>query len=222
MKIRDLPLEMQPREKALKQGVGALNDQELLAILLGKGVTGANALELAASLLVTYRNFGVLSSMNSRSFRSLKGISTVKGLQLEAVFEVARRIAKEKEIRANSSPEDLYLRYHLSFKKAKEERLVLLCYDRLGSLLEEKCLFKGNEEEVSFSEKAILSEALIAGAKSFVLVHNHPSGNCLPSKEDVERSATLKEKANHFLLVFKEHLIIGEDAFYSFKANGLL
>jgi DNA repair protein RadC len=222
MKILDLPEEMRPREKALKEGVSSLNDQELLALLLGKGVTGANALELATSLLVTYRNFGVLSSMNSRSFRSFRGISAVKGLQLEAAFEIARRIAKEKEIKANSTPEDLYLRYRLSLGREKDERLVLLCYDRLGTLLEERCLFKGNEVAVAYSEQTILYEALLSGAKSFTLVHNHPSGNCLPSEEDLARSASLKEKASSLLLNFKEHLIIGADAFYSFRQNGLL
>jgi DNA repair protein RadC len=102
------------------------------------------------------------------------------------------------------------------------ERLYLLSYDKKGNFLQETLLFQGGSLSCGGEEKLILGEVLRRGAASFAIVHNHPSGSALPSREDFAYTASLKIKAEELSLAFLDHLILTRSAFYSFRENGLL
>lgn len=222
MRIRDLPESMRPREKALATGVESLSDQELLALLIQKGVPNYSALDIAGSLLSTYRSFGTLSSLNPRVFEKEKGISKAKALEIGAVFEIARRAERQSVDESSMEPSDLYSRFRLSLSYSSTEKVILLCYDLKKHLLQEKVLFQGNEKAVSISEKTILSEALSAHASILILLHNHPSGASLPSKDDLTLTDALGKRAFELGMLLKDHVIIAGETYFSFRLNGLM
>jgi DNA repair protein RadC len=222
MKIALLPPESRPREKARREGIASLSDEEVLALILSRGVKGASALDLAREILARYGSFSSLGAAPSESLMEIKGIKEAKALEIAALFEVARRAAKEAPQSQDSPAEELYEHYHLSLEDEIGEKGLLLLYDRRGRFLKEKILFAGNENRLSASPKLVLSEALSSRASSFVFLHNHPSGNPYPSPDDFSFTSSLEKKASDLSLHFRDHIIVAEGRFFSFRENGLL
>lgn len=222
MKIHDLPLEERPREKALEHGLESLSDAELLGLIIARGTRGHSALEIAKELLAIYQNFQGLAIANPDAFSELKGLSKIKALELGAVFELSRRRESESVPEDSYEPSDLFERLVGVLGQSKQEKLLLLLYSRQGHLLKEKTLFVGTEDSLSASKKLILGEAVAAGASSFVIVHNHPSGDPLPSPGELVSTSALQSTALSLGLRLLDHLIISEGAFYSFSENGIL
>lgn len=222
MKIADLPLEERPREKALKAGIESLSDEEVLALVLSRGVRGKSALDLARELLAKYGGFASLGSASVSSLEETSGIKGAKALEILAIFEIAKRYYKSAPMTEKLSAETLYERYRLSLQDEAGEKGLLLLYDRRGRFLKEKILFSGNEDTLASSPKLLVSEALASKAASFVFLHNHPSGNPSPSAADVSFTLSLAKKSTDLGLHFLDHIIVSADRFYSFRASGLL
>ncbi|MCQ2742131.1 MAG: DNA repair protein RadC [Bacilli bacterium] len=220
-KIKDLPLDSRPREKALALGVDKLSDAELLAILIGSGVAGSSALDIANTLLSDYKGLYGLSNAPWLSISQMKGISDVKALSLEASFELGRRVRRVTEEGAllHDDPEFIYSYYKASLQKDKRESLIVLLFNKRRRLIKEKKMYIGTAEMVPFSPKEILAEALINSASSIILIHNHPEGLSVPSGEDVRLTRELQKTASSIGLRLRDHIIIGSGNFYSFKAN---
>jgi DNA repair protein RadC len=222
MRISEMPEELRPREKAWRHGLSSLSDSELLALLIGKGAKGHSALEIAEDLLKEYRSFSALGYADPTSFTSEKGLSQVKALELGAVFEAARRYGQEAVPTDHGEASALYERHRHDLGEAMSEHFLLLLYDRQGRLLKEKTLFIGDEKSLLSSNKIILSEALSCRSSSFVIMHNHPSGNPLPSLGELSLTKNLARKAQELGLSLSDHLIVSAYAYYSFAENGIL
>lgn len=222
MKLALLPKESLPREKARREGISSLSDEEVLALILSSGVAGESALDLSRSLLAHYGGFSSLGAASSETLMENRGIKGAKALLLSAVFEVARRAAKEAPQSQDSPAEELYEHYHLSLEDEIGEKGLVLLYDRRGHFLKEKILFSGSEDQLSASPKLVLSEALSSKASSFVFLHNHPSGNPYPSAADFSFTSSLERKASDLSLHFRDHIIVADRRFFSFRENGLL
>lgn len=215
MRIADLLPEERPREKAIKKGINSLSDAELLAILLGKGVKGKNVLELSNELLSSY---GSLSSLAETPFHSLlehKGISSSKALLLLASFELGKRAAMG-EMDECYLPQEIYCRYKEKMRGERREHLFLLIYWKRGKLKKEEEIASGSEDALSMGEMPILRRVLEEKGEQFVLIHNHPSGIALPSRGDISFTLSLAGKASSLGLTLIDHLIIGENEYYSF------
>lgn len=223
MRIKELAENLRPREKALLGGIDSLSDEELLALLIGKGVKGANALDIASSLLRSYSGLSPLFSSDVSSLSSFSGISKIKALELLAVGELSKRMSKEKLFLLDDiSAEKIHDSYRFSLGNENKERLFLLCYDRRKSYRGEREIASGGEDSLLFSSKLILRELLRAEASSFILLHNHPSGNPLPSSGEVGDTLILKKEGERFSLRMIDHIIIAKDLYFSFRENGLL
>jgi DNA repair protein RadC len=224
MRLLDLPKTSWPREKARREGLIALSDVELLALIIEKGSHGSNVLDVAASLLShAGGSFTTLLEMPLSTLCLEKGIADVKALELGAIGEIFRRRAKESlSISSFPDPLDLYQAYAPGLANQKEEILLLLLYTSRGRFLGERYLSRGKEDQVSFDEKVIFRYVLADGAQSFYLLHNHPSGNSLPSYEDQKLTSSLSEKSQSLGLYFVDHLILSATSFYSFRSNRLM
>lgn len=222
LKIAELPLEERPREKALKAGIESLSDEEVLALVLSRGVKGSSALDVSRGLLARFGGFAALGSASAVSLEEVKGIKEAKALEIIAVFEIAKRYYKSEPMNASMSAQGLYQRYRLSLQDEVGEKGLLLLYDRRGRFLKEKLLFSGNEDTLSSSPKLLISEALSSKASSFVFLHNHPSGNPSPSSSDISFTSSLEKKSGDMGLRFLDHIIVAADRFYSFRDNGFL
>jgi DNA repair protein RadC len=222
LSLASFPKESLPREKARREGISSLADEEVLALVLSGGIQGKNALDLARELLQRYGSFSSLGSAPNESLMEIKGIKEAKALEIAALFEVARRAAKEAPQHGESPAEELYEHYHLSLEDDVGEKGLVLLYDRRGHFLKEKILFSGSEDRLSASPKMVLSEALSSKASSFVFLHNHPSGNPYPSPADFSFTSSLGRKAADLSLRFRDHIIVADRRFFSFREHGLL
>ena len=222
MRIADLPPRERPREKAKEKGLNALSNAELLALILGKGVKGLSALDLAAELLAQFRSLAAIGEAEISDLSEVEGVGEAKALLLKGVFEAAIRMAQEEDYADALSPAEIYAHHRLAFAHKATESLLVMLYDGKGVLRREKTLYEGSEKKLEASDRGILAEVLAAKASGFLIVHNHPSGVPLPSPGELTLTGRLKEKASSLGLVFLDHLIVAGDRYYSFKENGMI
>ena len=151
-----------------------------------------------------------------------KGVKARLDLQAPLWDGKGPKSLKEMRFHAHgeSPAEELYAHYHLSLEDDIGEKGLLLLYDRRGHFLKEKILFAGSEDRLSASPKMVLSEALSSKASSFVFLHNHPSGNPYPSPADFFFTSSLEAKAADLSLRFRDHIIVADRRFFSFREHG--
>ena len=185
--IHDLPTLERPREKALRYGIEALSDNELLALIIRSGYHGENASDLANKLISTYNGLEGLSAAPMHDVAKQKGIKSNKALLLAAIFEIhkrlnVKRVEKEGEM-ANS--DYLYKKYSPQLVDASQEVLILVLVNKRRNIIRESLLYKGTESDVVFSYKEMWRELFIHNAYGFYLIHNHPNNQANPSKKDM-------------------------------------
>ena len=219
--IHDLPTLERPREKALRYGIDSLSDGELLTIIIGSGYHGENASELANKLLSTYNGLDGLSQAPIYDVSKNKGIKSNKALLLAAIFEIHKRlnvkkVEKEGEI-VNS--DYLYQKYASQLENVSQEVLILVLVNRRKNIIRESLLYKGTESDVIFSYKEMWRELFIHNAYGFYLIHNHPNNLANPSKKDVIFTGEILRESKKIRIPMLDHLIIGDDGYYSFDKN---
>lgn len=216
MRIADLPSGERPREKAIKRGISSLSDAELIALILGNGVKGKNVLELSNELLSSY---GSLASLGETPYASLlehKGISSTKALLLLASFEMGKRAAMG-EATGRYNPKEIYARYKELMRGERREHCHLLIYWKRGKLKKEEEIASGDTDSLTVGEMPIIRRVLEEKGEEFVIIHNHPSGTALPSQEDIAFTLSLAGKASSLGLRMLDHLIVGDNDYYSFS-----
>ena len=218
MKIKELPKEARPREKALIYGIESLSDSELLAIIIGSGVHNKSALEIGASLLETYSSLFYLSKAKSASLKQQFGLSKISALKLEATFEFHNRLntSKYKELTPIESSESVYEKYRY-LENSDQELLIILMLDNNNQILKEKTLYRGTSGFVDLNLREIIIELAQNNTRKFYLIHNHPNGESFPSQEDIIATSTIAEQTKKLGMKIMDHLIIYKSGYYSFK-----
>lgn len=221
--VKELDLEDRPREKALKYGFQALNNAELLAIILKSGTPGRPITVIARELMKQNQDrFTFLERMDDKELLAVKGLGPVKVLELRAALEVMRRYSAEKigdRIQFKSSADiHEYMRYRIG--NLPHEEMWALFTDNSNKLISEMRVSEGSSVATIVDVKKILRRALSSSAQGIILCHNHPTGMLKPSGPD--RSITLKcrDACGIMELRMLDHLIISTDGYYSFHDNG--
>lgn len=217
MKIKEIPLEERPREKALKYGISTISDAELLAIIIGSGVKNKSALEIANSLLLSYQNIKFLSRSKTQNLQKEFGISQISALKLEATFEFNRRLLlhNNKTLLKVYNTLDLYHCYkYLEYED--KEIFLLIMFDAKNQIIKQNILYKGTDSEIAISLREVVVELLQTSSKKYALIHNHPNGEIMPSKEDIKATKSIIGACDSLGLEFFDHLIIFDGGFYSF------
>jgi DNA repair protein RadC len=222
--LSELPLQERPRERLLIHGGDALSLTELLAICLGSGRPGVSVLHLAEELLAT---FGSLSSLLEASIIQLmevKGIGMAKAIQLKAIFALAKRFQRKGGMAKYSvkCPDDAYHLIAPYLEEEKQEKLALLLRNVKGEIFHHEIISSGTLSEVLVHPREVFYHVLLHRAYSFILVHNHPSGNPTPSKCDRELTKLVETSGNLMGIRLDDHLIIGRGAFVSFWEEGAI
>ena len=219
--IQELPKLDRPREKGIRYGVNTLSDSELIAIIIGKGYHGENAREVANNMLETSNGLIGLSKLSYGDFIKLKGIKEAKALLFSTIFELYNRllIKELEEIEDEVDSDYLYRKYRSIFSKENQENLALVTVDRKNHITFEKIIYKGTENNVIFSYKEIWRELILHKAYMFYLIHNHPSNEAKPSLKDRVFTEELFKESNRIKIPLKDHIIIGDDGYYSFDKN---
>ncbi len=219
-KIKDIPKELLPREKALKYGISSLSDSELLALSLGKGTKELNVLGLSSKLLSgkTLKDF---KNITFEELIKIKGIGEAKALQILSIIEIAKRIENEEEKIVFSKPEDVfdYVKY---LSKERQEKLIALYTNTSNELLGEEVIAVGSLNVLRVLPRDIFFPAINLNAYGIILVHNHPNGYSKPSKEDIEFTKKIQELAIQLGFEVLDHIIVGKKDFYSFNQHNLI
>jgi len=223
--IKSWPKDERPREKLFKEGEHKLSNAELLAILLRSGVKGQSAIDLARKILQKFKTFRNMSHTDIRDWKEFKGLGQAKIAQVRAALEIGRRfreeIPKENKLRIRSSKTvaEILMPRMRDLKKEVFKILLLNSQKRVINIIE---ITEGTVNNATPIIREIFHRALQAFASSIVCVHNHPSGDVYPSKEDRDFTAELCKAGQTIQVKVLDHIIIGDNQYYSFADRGEL
>lgn len=217
-----LPADERPRERLLRSDGGALTDAELLAVLLRTGRPGCSVVTMAHELL---RESGGLDGLVSATATELrrKGLGPAKAATLLAAFEIGRRLARGRidSRRPLDRPGVVADYLRLNYGHRDHEVMGALYLDRRQRLLCDREIFRGTQTRAAVEPRAILKEALVRSAASFVLFHNHPSGDPSPSVEDIEFTRRMAEAGDVVGVLLVDHIILGAgESWVSLRRRG--
>jgi DNA repair protein RadC len=228
LKIREMPQDDRPREKLIARGAAALTDAELIAILLRTGMVGANAVQVAGTLLERFGSLNGLSRCTVDEIEDIDGIGPAKAVQLVAAFQLGQRLAKETLSREKiDSPELVYALLGGEMRALHKESLRVLLLDTRYRLLRIQEVSLGSVNESIAHPREVFRPALITSAYAVIVVHNHPSGDPSPSQSDHSLTRRLAEAAELLQIKLLDHIIIGSPAdgrqpYFSFREAGVL
>ena len=194
--IKELPDTERPYEKCLLYGAGSLSDAELISVIIRTGSRGERCVDLAHRILNAGPD-GLLNliRLDTEQLTGIRGIGPVKAVQLKCIGELARRIAvtqRKKQI-SLQSPESIASYFMEKMRHERKEQLMLAMFDSKGMLLGERLLSVGTSNAALISAKDIYRAALQEQAVYIVILHNHPSGNPEPSREDILITRKIRE-----------------------------
>ena len=219
-KIKELPVLERPREKAIRYGLDNLSNEELLAILIRTGTKDTSALDIAHHLYSESRGLSNLFLTTYRALLDNKGIGPGKALILSSCFELCNRYLNslygESVI---TSSLDIYNHYSLKMRKSNNEIFKLIILNRRRAIVHEENLYVGSESHISCQPTEIIKKIILHNGVYFYMIHNHPSGNSTPSKEDVDLTTEVMRLCPRVNVTMLDHLIIGDDDFYSFHKH---
>lgn len=220
--MKSLPESERPYEKFLSSGEEMLSDAELLAIILKSGTKEENSLDIARRILQgNHNNLLNLYDLSYHDLLHFTGIGPVKAIQLKAVAELSKRIAKTNsgyQLKMDN-PASIAEYYMEQLRHRKEEVLMCAFFDSKCSFLGDVIVSKGSVNFAYVSPRDIFRYAFDYEAVLFILLHNHPSGDPTPSKDDIQITNRIEKGARILELKLVDHIIIGDNKYYSFKEN---
>jgi len=222
--IKDLPLEERPREKLKGLGTGALSNAELLAILIRSGNKNESAVQLATRILTQSGGLRNLPDLSLEDLQLNKGIGPDKAVMIKAALELGCRLATTPRGEAGSitSPRQAAELFMEELRYKKKEHFKVLLLNTKNHVISREEISVGSLSASIVHPREIFSIPLRKSAASVILFHNHPSGDPSPSQEDLEVTRRLVDAGNILGIAVRDHIIIGDGCFFSFREKGLL
>lgn len=224
--MKELSKDERPYEKCERLGAGSLSDTELLAVLLRTGTKGANALELSKRILYSAGENGILNihHYSLEQLMAIKGVGKVKAIQIACISELSKRLAKARacDKLEFSHPSSIAQYYMEDLRHEGQEIMKLLMLNTKSRLVGETDISKGTVNASLITPRELFIEALQRQAVSIIILHNHPSGDPTPSKDDVYLTARIQEAGDLIGIPLLDHIIIGNNCYTSFSEKGLL
>ncbi|MCX8010641.1 MAG: DNA repair protein RadC [Ignavibacteria bacterium] len=226
MKVKDLPIDDRPREKLELYGAQNLSDAELVAILLRTGTKNKSALTLAQEILNKVGGLKSLIRISKEELQSnFKGIGKTKAITLMAAFELVKRFSKvdlKYEKIKIKGPEEVFKIFHSELSYLEVEKLFILALNSDNSVKKKIEISSGLLNSSLAAPREIFKVAVDVRAASIILVHNHPSGNPEPSKDDIEVTKKVVEAGKIFEIPVLDHIIIAGNTYTSFIERKLI
>ena len=219
--IKSLPIEENPREKAIVNGIESLSNVELLALVIRTGNKDESVIQLAQRLLKEIGGISQLSHICYADLIALKGIKKAKAIELLSVIEMSKRLKQKESHESLLSPSDIYDYVKNEMMMLKQEHFVVLCLDIRNRVIKKKTIFIGSLNMSIVTPREVFKEAIGVSSAKMILLHNHPSGDALPSQEDLYLTEQFVELGEMMAIEIMDHIIIGWNQFYSIKAKQL-
>jgi DNA repair protein RadC len=222
--IKDWPEGERPRERLLRDGAHSLTVAQLLAIILRTGGGGRSALDLAIEVLNTFGELRKIEMASLIELTSVKGMGKAKVAQVKAAFELGRRLAEEPFIRgpAFSSGHDVYSYYHGRLKNLKKEIFYCLMLDAKNRILKDCRISEGTLTNSLIHPREAFKDAIKESAAAVIFVHNHPSGDPGPSREDILITERLVNVGDLIGIRVLDHIIVGDGEYTSMRETGYI
>jgi len=222
--IHDLPTSERPRERLQKFGVEALSAQEILALILGRGIAGESVMITAQRLLSQFGNLKGIASASVEELSQVKGIGIAKASQIKAAFELANRLedysaAGDKPL--VKTPDDVAGVVRSRLRGKKKEHFLALLLDTRSQLIKVSEISIGSLDTSIVHPREVFKEAISASAASVIFAHNHPSGDPEASEDDIELTKRLAKAGEIVGIEVLDHIIICDKKFLSLKREGL-
>ena len=216
--IKDIPKFDRPREKMDRNGPQVLSDIELLAVLLGSGIKGKDVFKVARDILkLVQKDF---KGIDVKSLKNIDGVGAAKASQIIAAIEFSKRFLIKDRIKITCSNDIVKMTEEL--KDKKQEYFVTFTLDGAHNLIEKRTVFIGTLNQNLVHPREIFADAITDRAAGILLVHNHPSGNTEPSKEDINITDRLIEVGKLIGIDVVDHIIISKDGYFSFNEKGMI
>ena len=222
--VHDLPLSERPRERLSKLGAEALSAQEILALILGRGIKGESVMVTSQRLLSKFGNLKGIANASMEELTQINGIGPAKAAQIKAAVELSRRLesgADESQRPAIKSAEDVATIVRSQLKGKKREHFLVLCLDTRNRLIHCRPVSIGSLDTSVVHPREAFKEAVSSSAASVIFVHNHPSGDPEPSKEDIELTKRLAKAGEIVGIEVLDHIIVCDKDYLSLKAKNL-
>lgn len=225
IKFKNLPDSDKPRERLYMYGCENLSNEELISIILRTGTKNMSVKELSLKLLEYVGDINLLKEIGINTLMKVDGIGRIKAIEIKAALELGRRVYlcndKLDKISLNSA-NVIYSFFSDVFVDKKQEHFYCVYVDTKGNYIDKKCLFIGTINSSVVHPREVFKEAYLLSASGIVCVHNHPSGDSSPSKEDKLITKKLKEISLIHGINFIDHIIVGSDNYFSFYENDML
>lgn len=225
--IREWPADERPREKLARQGLEHLTEGELLALVLrsGDAASGKSAIDLGRELLVRCEGLAGIARLTLAEICEVSGIGLAKGASVMAAFELGKRMAAEDvewEDARFTGPEEIFRHFRFRLAGLMKERFYTVLLDTKNRIIREVMISEGSLSQSIVHPREVFAPAVRESAASVILVHNHPSGDPSPSREDREITSRLKNGGEILGIRVLDHVIVGRETFYSFSGSGAL
>ncbi len=223
--IRQWAEDDRPREKMLRKGKNALSNAELIAVLIGSGNADESAVQLAQRMLDSVSNNLIeFSKLGIHELSRFRGMGKAKAIGIVAAFELGKRRLAEKVIKQNkiTSSRDVYNLLLPELTDRYYEMFYVILLDRANNVIRKLEISSGGVAGTVVDPKKIFKRALDHNASSIILAHNHPSNNLKPSDNDVRLTKKLQEAGKALDIPVLDHIIAGNDNYFSFADEGLL
>jgi DNA repair protein RadC len=224
--IKEWPQDERPREKLLNRGAEALTDAELLALVLrtGDAASGRSAIDLGRELLKEFGDLRTLATAAVSDICRVKGTGPAKAACVKAALELAnrfkgRRLENEERY---TSPEQVFEHFHYRYRDRRKEYFLILLLDGKNRVLREVQVSEGSLNQSIVHPREVFHAAVRESAAAIILVHNHPTGDPSPSREDLEITRRLREAGEVMGVKVLDHIIIGDGAYVSFVSQGYM
>jgi len=218
MKIKELPDFDRPREKLEKLGPKPLSNIELIAVILGKGTRVKDVYQLSKEVIECVENN--FENLNFATLMKIDGLGKTHACQILAAFELSRRYLFQDGIKIQNAS-DVY-KLVSDLKEKKQEYFLTLTLDGASRLIQKRVVFIGTLNQSLVHPREVFADAILDRAAGVICVHNHPSGNLQPSREDIAVTKKLVESGKIIGIRIMDHIIIGKASYFSFQAEGLL
>jgi DNA repair protein RadC len=222
--VRDLPRPERPRERLQKFGPEALSAQELLALVIGRGIPKKSVMNISQELLAKFGNVKAISQATIEELSQIKGIGLAKAAQIKACFELGRREELEPELKNFDikDPEAVVRAIRASIKDKAKEHFKLILLNPRNKIIGISTISIGTLNASLVHPREVFKDAIVHSAASVVLAHNHPSGDPEPSEDDLKITKKLVESGKILGIEVLDHIIIAKNGFKSFANEGLI
>lgn len=225
--IKSWPEDERPRERLLKFGADELSTAQLLAIILRTGGRKKSALELARELLTSFGSVKEIEGASLAEFSKIKGIGSAKLAQLKAAFELGRRLMSNEAEDGSGKPSfktshDVFDYYRPKFFGLKKERFLCALLDTKNRIFKETVVSEGTLTSSLVHPREVFRSAIKEASASVLFLHNHPSGDTTPSRDDITITERLVETGKIVGIEVLDHIIISDSGYLSLFEKGYI